>query len=82
MAFKITDACIACGVCEPECPTHAITAGDIYIINPDVCVECVGFHDSSVCASVCPVDACVKDPAHVETKEMLLEKKNRIQGGK
>ena len=24
MAIKITDACINCGACEPECPVDAI----------------------------------------------------------
>ncbi len=24
MALKITDECIVCGACEPECPNHAI----------------------------------------------------------
>ena len=24
MAYKITDECISCGACEPECPVQAI----------------------------------------------------------
>ena len=27
MAIKITDECINCGACEPECPNHAIYEG-------------------------------------------------------
>ncbi len=27
MAIMITDACINCGACEPECPNHAIYEG-------------------------------------------------------
>lgn len=27
MAIKITDACINCGACEPECPNNAIYEG-------------------------------------------------------
>lgn len=51
MAYKITDDCIACGACEPECPVDAISAGDIYTIDADACIDC------GACAGVCPVDA-------------------------
>ncbi len=79
MAYKITEECINCGACEPECPNQAITAGDtIYVIDPNRCTECVGSHDSSQCAAVCPVDACVPDPAHVEDKEALLAKYKKL----
>ena len=61
MALKITDECISCGACEPECPVEAISEGDdIYVINPDICVECEGYHDTPACQEVCPVDAPVK----------------------
>ena len=70
MATIITEECINCGACEPECPNGAISQGDdIYIINPDLCTECVGFHDEEACATVCPVDCCVHDPARPETEE-------------
>ena len=79
MAFKITEECIACGACEPECPTSSIReGGPIYIIDPDTCVECTGFYDEQQCAAVCPVDCCIPDPAHRETKEELLAKKERV----
>jgi len=29
MAIKITDECINCGACEPECPNNAIYEGAI-----------------------------------------------------
>jgi ferredoxin len=81
MAYKITEECINCGACEPECPNQAISAGDtIYVIDPDKCTECVGSHDSSQCAAVCPVDCCVPDPAHVEDKDALLAKYKKIHG--
>ena len=45
MATIITDECINCAVCEPECPNEAISEGeDYYEIDPDLCTECVGFH--------------------------------------
>lgn len=110
MAIKITDECINCGACEPECPNGAIYAGgdewrfsdktsvkgsftsksgitvnaddaqpaisgDFYYIVTDKCTECAGFHDEPQCASVCPVDCCVPDENHVESKEELLAKK-------
>jgi ferredoxin len=82
MAYKITEECINCGACEPECPNQAITAGDeIYIIDPEKCTECVGHHDSSQCAAVCPVDCCVPDPDHKETHEELMAKFHKLTGG-
>jgi len=81
MAYKITEECISCGACEPECPNEAITEEeDIYVIDPEKCTECVGYFDESQCAEVCPVDCCVPDPDHKETKEELLEKKKRLSG--
>lgn len=81
MAYKITDECISCGACEPECPNQAISEGDpIYTIDFNKCTECVGAHDSSKCAEVCPVDACKPDEEHKESKEELQAKYNRIHG--
>jgi len=82
MAYKITEECINCGACEPECPNQAISAGDeIYDIEPEKCTECVGHHDSSQCAAVCPVDCCVPDPDHKETHEELMAKFHKLTGG-
>ena len=113
MAIIITEECINCGACEPECPNHAIYEGgiewamadgntlkgnyiledgsevdvhqknqpvsnDYYFIVPDKCTECVGFHEEPQYAAVCPVDCCVPDPDRVETKEKLLERKDRL----
>jgi ferredoxin len=75
MAYFISEKCISCGACQPECPNTAISEGATqYIINPDRCTECVGSHKSSRCAEVCPVDACQPDSSHVETKAELLNK--------
>ncbi|MFW6150417.1 MAG: YfhL family 4Fe-4S dicluster ferredoxin [Chloroflexota bacterium] len=82
MAYMITEDCISCGACEPECPNQAISEGEaIFVINPDRCTECVGAYTSSRCAEVCPVDACQPDPNHSETKEQLLEKWRGLHPG-
>lgn len=81
MALMINDECTVCGACMDECPNEAISEGDpYYVIDPDKCTECVGFYNEPQCVDVCPVDAIVPNPDHVETKEDLLEKKKRIHG--
>ncbi|MCX6069526.1 MAG: YfhL family 4Fe-4S dicluster ferredoxin [Chloroflexi bacterium] len=61
MAMKITEECISCGACEPECPTQSISQGDtIYVIDAKTCVECVGHFDKQQCVASCPVDCIVK----------------------
>jgi hypothetical protein len=73
MATMITSDCINCGACEPECPNNAISQGDpVYVIDPLLCTECVGFHDYEACAAVCPVDVCVTDPNNVEAEDVLI----------
>jgi ferredoxin len=73
MATMITSDCINCGACEPECPNNAISQGEpVYVIDPKLCTECVGFHDYEACAAVCPVDVCVTDPNNIETEEALI----------
>ena len=75
MALIITDACINCDVCEPECPNDAISMGpEIYVIDPRRCTECVGHFDAPQCREVCPVDCIPLDPEWVETPEQLMEK--------
>jgi ferredoxin len=79
----ITDECINCGACEPECPNGAISEGDgIYVINPELCTECVGFFEEEQCQAVCPVDCCVPDPSHPETEAQLLEKAKKLHPDK
>ena len=75
MALMITDECINCDVCEPECPNNAISQGEeIYVINPGLCTECVGHYDTPQCQEVCPVDCIPFNPDCPETKEQLQEK--------
>ncbi len=88
MSTVITEECINCGACEPECPntaiyeggaqwekdgvSHPAIQGSIYYIVPEKCTECVGFFDQEQCAAVCPVDCCVPDPNIPETEEVLV----------
>ncbi|HWA14421.1 MAG TPA: YfhL family 4Fe-4S dicluster ferredoxin [Burkholderiales bacterium] len=75
MALMITDECINCDVCEPECPNGAISQGEtIYVIDPGKCTECVGHYDRPQCQEVCPVDCIPPDPAHAESREDLQKK--------
>ena len=75
MSLLITDECINCDVCVPECPNEAIYMGEeIYEIDGDLCTECVGHFDTPQCVEVCPVDCCLPDPDRVETDEELLAK--------
>ena len=81
MALMITDECINCDVCEPECPNDAIYLGqEIYEIEPSKCTQCVGHYDEPQCIAVCPVECIDPDPAYPETNEQLLAKLARLQG--
>jgi ferredoxin len=98
MATVITEECINCGACEPECPNTAIYQGgveydwlgkkhpalktEIFYIVPEKCTECVGFFDHEACAAVCPVDCCVPDPERPETEAALLERAREIHPDK
>ena len=98
MAIKITEECINCGACEPECPNTAIYQGGVeydwqgakhpavanetFYIVPEKCTECVGFYDHEACAAVCPVDCCVPDPNNVESEELLLGRAKQLHPGK
>ena len=81
MALMITDECINCDVCEPECPNSAISQGEeIYVIDPKLCTECVGHFDQPQCQIVCPVDCIPFNPDVRESAEQLLAKYNQITG--
>jgi len=94
MSTTITEECINCGACEPECPNAAIYEGganweldgtshpslrdDFYYIVPEKCTECVGFFDQEQCAAVCPVDCCIPDPDNPETEEQLIARARQL----
>lgn len=79
MALRITDQCINCDVCEPECPNEAIYQGlEIYEIDPHKCTECIGHFDNPQCVEVCPVDCIPLDLENVETRDELYAKFIRL----
>jgi ferredoxin len=94
MATMITEECINCGACEPECPntaiyqggvewefngaTHAPLSDEVFYIVPEKCTECVGFHDEEACATVCPVDVCIPNPEIPETEEVLIQRAKEL----
>lgn len=82
MALKITSECISCDICEPECPNEAIyydaKGQKTYVINPDLCTECVGFYEQPTCDKVCPIDCIIKDPDCIEDEQQLLNKYKKI----
>ena len=98
MATMITDECINCGACEPECPNtaiyqggveyewqggnHAALTNEFFYIVPEKCTECVGFYDHEACAAVCPDDCCVPNPTIVEAESLLLQRAREIHPDK
>ena len=75
MALMITDECINCDVCEPECPNNAITMGaEFYQIDPHKCTECVGHFDEPQCVQLCPVACIPINPAFAESHAQLHAK--------
>jgi len=81
MALLITDECINCDVCEPECPNGAISQGEeVYEIDPNLCTECVGHYETPQCIEVCPVDCILTNPEYQETPEELQAKYKLLTG--
>lgn len=75
----ITDECINCDVCEPECPNQAIfEGGEHYEINPQLCTECVGHFETQQCVEVCPVACIPLNPDYRESREELYDKFTRL----
>jgi ferredoxin len=80
VALMITDECINCDVCEPECPNQAISMGpDYYVIEPSKCTECVGHFSEPQCVQVCPVSCIPIHAEHIEAQESLWVKYRRLQ---
>jgi ferredoxin len=67
MAVMITDECISCDACAPECPVAAILEEEneknpkdgILYVKPESCVECVGHADEPRCVEACPTEGAI-----------------------
>ena len=60
-------------------PNDAISMGpETFVIDPDLCTECVGFSDEPMCALACPPDVCVRDPDRIESEEVLFARAKRL----
>jgi len=79
MSLKITDDCTSCDACVSACPNNAISPGDvIYLIDANLCTECVGAEDSPQCQMVCPADCIVIGAT--ESKDVLMARYHTIHG--
>ena len=82
MVVKITEECISCGACEPECPNKAISEGpSCYVVDPEKCTECIGSFPTQQCIQICPVGAVVFDEHRRESREELLERWRKLHPG-
>ena len=74
MALMITDECISCGVCLPECPNEAIVEDNgVFRIRGGRCTECAGFFDEPKCRELCPVSASCPIPAVLKQGRCCLK---------
>lgn len=81
MALYITDQCINCDVCEPECPNEAIYQGEfIYEIETSKCTECIGHFKQEQCVIICPVDCILVDSNNPESRSDLIAKYTGLTG--
>lgn len=82
MSVSINDSCINCGPCRDVCPNRAIAEfkpghaslpdpSVFFVVDSNLCTECVGHYGEPQCMTVCPVEAIEILPEHVESPEIL-----------
>ncbi len=77
MAIKITDECINCGACEPECPNNAIYEGGVEWTISDG----TSFNGNFTLMNGNVVDAHLKNsPLSVDTYYIVPDKCTECQG--
>jgi DNA-binding transcriptional regulator YiaG len=60
MAYSITNQCIGCDLCRPQCPTGAIKVDNgQYWIDATLCNNCEGFYPEPQCLLTCENDTPV-----------------------
>lgn len=83
------DSCISCNLCVPVCPNRAIADlpandprtkqfGTTFVVDPDLCTECVKFYGEPQCVKVCPTDAIPIGEIIAEAQEELEAKADRL----
>jgi ferredoxin len=83
MALMIGPECMSCGLCIEECPNDAILKSiPVYVIDSELCTECVGSFGEPQCVMVCPLDVIIPNPDYAESHGRLLEKEKRILGSR
>lgn len=77
MAIKITDECINCGACEPECPNNAIYEGGVeWAIADGTSVK-----GNYILMNGSALDAAAKnEPVAVDTYYIVADKCTECQG--
>lgn len=88
MAVHINDDCISCNLCVPVCPNRAIADlpakdpraihGTTFVVDPDLCTECVKFYGEPQCIKVCPTDAIPLGELIEEARDELELKADRL----
>ena len=78
MAFQISDACVACGACEGQCPVGAISMGDgkfelLLVPLPKNLADLQGLLDAAVRQNFASPHLIFRHVCHVtvQTKEDL-----------
>ena len=56
----------------------ASVGAETFVIDPQLCTECVGFSSEQMCAAACPPDVCVQDPDRIESEEALFTRAKKI----
>lgn len=88
MALEIVEGCVNCWACLPLCPNEAIfEASPHFLIDADLCSECVEAFATPQCAAICPVEGVIIDelgvalnpPGSLSSKPRLPSQAN-IQG--
>ncbi len=72
MALLITDQCINCDMCLPECPNEAIHECEkVYEIDVAIAQNVLGFMTIKPAFQSVQLNVLCPHPEHVETKEQL-----------
>jgi len=62
VALIINHLCTCCDACLHVCPNDAIRAEQpYYLVDANLCTECVGDHAEAQCAAICPIEGAIVD---------------------